>query len=333
MTAAQDTQKEHSDRQGRKNTHVFQLGDQVLLNAKHLPTQAVSYVGSTNLQPRFVGPFTVIGVHGHAYTLDLPSSLATHPTFYVGLFKPYRPAGAVEPEEPTRSHSTAGRRSPSSERALPREAGQEPEHEHEPLRGMPLGPPRYPHGPTGCVSSQGVAQSSDAPTRRSPRLANIGSASSQPRCQAAEADPTHGLAGSPSPGGHHGASPGGPPHLEREREAPPSRSAGHPAVTDRTQQQSEGPPGHESQSGDGERPGPTPLPLRAPLPLLDNEGILYYHVEKLRKRRGRSGQYQYLVKWRGYPSTRNWWEPGDRLEEDCADLVAAFERAHGPGQR
>ncbi|KAE8955540.1 hypothetical protein PR001_g32058, partial [Phytophthora rubi] len=75
MAAAQDTQKEHSDRQGRKNTLVFKLGDQVLLNAKNLPTQAVSAVGSTKLRPRFVGPFTVIGVHGHAYTLDLPSSM------------------------------------------------------------------------------------------------------------------------------------------------------------------------------------------------------------------------------------------------------------------
>ncbi|KAE8955571.1 hypothetical protein PR001_g32046, partial [Phytophthora rubi] len=100
MAAAQDNPNEHSDRQGRENTHVFKLEDQVLLNAKNLPTQAVSAVGSTKLRPRFVGPFTVIGVHGHAYTLDLPSSMATHPTFYVGLLKPYRPAGAAETEEP-----------------------------------------------------------------------------------------------------------------------------------------------------------------------------------------------------------------------------------------
>ncbi|KAE9220639.1 hypothetical protein PF004_g13278 [Phytophthora fragariae] len=153
MAAAQNTQKEPSDRQGRKNTQVFQLGDQVLLNAQNFPTQAVSAVGSTKLRPRFVAPFTVIGVHGHAYTLDLPSSMATNPTFYVGLLKPYRPAGAVEPDEPTGLQNTAGRRSPSSERALPREAGQmqaqepEPDQDHEPLRGEPLAPPSNPHGP------------------------------------------------------------------------------------------------------------------------------------------------------------------------------------------
>ncbi|KAE9281225.1 hypothetical protein PR003_g27741 [Phytophthora rubi] len=156
MAAAQDIHKEQSDHQGRKNTQVFKLGDQVLLNAKNLPTQAVSALGSTKLRPRFVGPFTVIGVHGHAYTLDLPPSMATHPTFYAGLLKSYRLARAVEPEEPTGSQSIVGRRLPSSEGALPMEAGQapEPEHEqeHESLRGVPLGPPSYLHGRTGCES-------------------------------------------------------------------------------------------------------------------------------------------------------------------------------------
>ncbi|GMF33641.1 unnamed protein product [Phytophthora fragariaefolia] len=53
MAAAQYTQKEQSDRQGRKNTQVFQLGEKVLLNAKNLPTQAVSAVGSIKLRRRF----------------------------------------------------------------------------------------------------------------------------------------------------------------------------------------------------------------------------------------------------------------------------------------
>ncbi|KAE9272167.1 hypothetical protein PR003_g30289 [Phytophthora rubi] len=206
MASAQDTQKEQSDRQGRKNAHVFAMGDQVLLNAKNLPTQAVSAVGSTKLRPRFVGPFTIIGVHGHAFTLDMPSSMATHPTFYVGLPKPYRPAGAIEPEVPTESPNTVGWCSPSSEQALPREAGQEPELEHEQvhesLRGVPPGPPSYPHGHTECESSQGAAPGSDAPRRRSPRIANIVSATGQPPCQAAEADPTRDLAESSSPGVH-----------------------------------------------------------------------------------------------------------------------------------
>ncbi|KAE9175010.1 hypothetical protein PF005_g25595 [Phytophthora fragariae] len=338
MAATQDTQKEQRDRQGRKNTQVFKLGDQVLLNAKNLPTQAVSAVVSTKLRPRFVGPFMVIGVHGHAYTLELPSSMATHPTFYVGLPKPYRPAGAVEPEEPTGSQSTGGRRSPSSERALPREAGQEqaqePDQEHEPLRGALPVPPSDPHGLTDRGSSQLASPGPSVPARRSPRIANIGSASGLRRHQSAEADLRRGPAGSLSPVGYPGASPRGPPHLGREREAPPSRSTDLPAVADKTPHRREGSPGQdESQSGDAERPGPKPLPPRAPPPLLGNEGAHYYHVERLLKRRERSGQYQYLVKWRGYPSSRNSSKPGARLVEDCADHVAAFERAHGPGRR
>ncbi|KAE9163284.1 hypothetical protein PF004_g30197 [Phytophthora fragariae] len=271
MAAAQDTQKEQSDRQGRKNTQVFQLGDQVLLNAKNLPTQAVSAVGSTKLRPRFVGPFTVIGVHGHAYTLDLPSSMATHPTFYVGLLKPYRPAGAVEPEEPTASQNTAERHSPSSERDFPREAGQaqepEPDQEHEPLRGEPLAPPNNPHGRADHGTRRGASPGSGAPARRSPRLANIGHASGQRHHPAAEADARRGSASSPSPLGHLGGSPGGPPHLGREREAPPSRSADHPAVADKTPHRREGSPGQdESQSNDAERLGQIPLQPRAPPP-------------------------------------------------------------------
>ncbi|KAE8916055.1 hypothetical protein PF003_g977 [Phytophthora fragariae] len=145
--------------------------------------------------------------------LDLPSSIATHPTFYVGLLKPYRPVGAAEPEEPTASQNTAERRSPSSERDLPREAGQaqepEPDQEHEPLRGEPLAPPSNPTGRTDHGTRRGASPGSGAPARRSPRLANIGHASSQRHHPAAEADPRRGSASSPSPLGHPGGSPGG----------------------------------------------------------------------------------------------------------------------------
>ncbi|GMF41078.1 unnamed protein product [Phytophthora fragariaefolia] len=339
MVDAQDTQKEQSARQGRKNTQVFQLRDHVLLNAKNLPTQAVSAVGRTKLCPRFVRPFTVIGVHSHDYTLDLQSFMATHPTFYVGLLKPYRPAGAAEPAGSTASPSTDGRRPPSPERTVPREPGQERELERqpEPLRGVRLASPSGPPSDTDPGSRRGASPSLGALIRRSPRLANIGPAGDRLRHQdgiSAQAIHTRGLADGPSPGGHPGASPGGSPLLGRERAAPPSQSAGHPAVVDRTPNWPKGSPGQGGgQSVDAVRPGRTPLPSRAPPPLLDSEGALYYHGEKLLKCRGRSGQYQYLVKWRGYPSSRNAWEPGARLEEDCADLVTAFESAHKPGRR
>jgi hypothetical protein len=62
----------------------------VLLNAKNLPTHAVSAVFKTKLRPRFVGPFTVVAKKGLAYTLNLPKKMRTHPVFYVSLLKPYR---------------------------------------------------------------------------------------------------------------------------------------------------------------------------------------------------------------------------------------------------
>ncbi|KAJ0391525.1 hypothetical protein P43SY_012024 [Pythium insidiosum] len=61
-----------------------------LLSTKHLADDAVSSLGSSKLLSRFIGPFKVLKARGSAYTLDLPSWLRTHPTFYVGQLKPYR---------------------------------------------------------------------------------------------------------------------------------------------------------------------------------------------------------------------------------------------------
>ncbi|POM65367.1 Pol protein, partial [Phytophthora palmivora] len=44
---------------------------------------------SNKLKHRFIGPFGVLARHGTAYTIDLPKSMATHPTFYVGRLKRY----------------------------------------------------------------------------------------------------------------------------------------------------------------------------------------------------------------------------------------------------
>ncbi|GMF26153.1 unnamed protein product [Phytophthora fragariaefolia] len=267
--------------------------------------------------PRFVSHFWQ-----HLFRLlgtRLDMSTADHP----------QPAGS------TASPSADGRRPPSPERTFPRQPGQERESERqlEPLRGVRLASPSGPPGHTDSGSRRGASPSLGAPIRRSPRLANIGRLRHQDGISA-QATPTRGLVDGLSPGGHPGAYPGGSPLLGRERAAPPSQSAGHPTVVDRTPNRPEGSPGQDgSQPVDAVRPGRTPLPSRAPPPLFGSEGALYYHVERLLKRRVRSGQYQYLVTWRGYPSSRNSWEPGARLEEGCANLVAAFESAHEPGRR
>ena len=89
MAEAQDLQKEQADKRGRKNGYVFAEGDHVLVSTKNMTDDAVSSLGSSKLLPRFIGPFRVLKRTGCAYTLDLPSWIRIHPTFYVGLLKPY----------------------------------------------------------------------------------------------------------------------------------------------------------------------------------------------------------------------------------------------------
>ncbi|KAK1940757.1 hypothetical protein P3T76_007463 [Phytophthora citrophthora] len=72
MAESQDVQNEQADAKGISNVWEFKVGDQVLLNAKNLPTHAVSAVFKTKLRPHFIGPFTVDATKGLAYTLDLP---------------------------------------------------------------------------------------------------------------------------------------------------------------------------------------------------------------------------------------------------------------------
>ncbi|KAG2828411.1 hypothetical protein PC129_g12943 [Phytophthora cactorum] len=98
MAESQYLQKEYAGAQGRGNVERFEVGDLVLLNAKNLPTHAVSAVFKTKLRPRFIEPFKVVAKKGLAYTLNLPKKMRTHPVFYVGLLKPYQDPAQVSVE-------------------------------------------------------------------------------------------------------------------------------------------------------------------------------------------------------------------------------------------
>ncbi|POM70716.1 LOW QUALITY PROTEIN: Pol protein [Phytophthora palmivora] len=101
MASAQDRQKEYSDIKGRGNLSVFKTGELVLLDTKNLPLKS-------KLKHRFIGPFAVLARHGAAYTIDLPKSMATHPTFYVGRLKRYHDLLGL----PTRMEEDQGEKSP-----------------------------------------------------------------------------------------------------------------------------------------------------------------------------------------------------------------------------
>ncbi|GMF49417.1 unnamed protein product [Phytophthora fragariaefolia] len=52
----------------------------------------VTKLGANKLAPRYIGPFNILKVIGDAYTLDIPTAIRLHPTFYVERLKPYVPA-------------------------------------------------------------------------------------------------------------------------------------------------------------------------------------------------------------------------------------------------
>ena len=81
MADSQDKQKDQSNARGRSCIKRYKVGDQVLLNAKNLPTNVASVVLETNLRPRSIGPFTIVAKKSLAYKLILPRNLRTHPVF------------------------------------------------------------------------------------------------------------------------------------------------------------------------------------------------------------------------------------------------------------
>ncbi|KAG2844019.1 hypothetical protein PC119_g4575 [Phytophthora cactorum] len=93
IAASVNRQKLNADNVGRGNTNEFEKGSLVLFATQNQPKHAVSDFGASKLAPRFIGPFATLERHGNAYTLDIPSSMRLHPTFYVGRLKPGRRSG------------------------------------------------------------------------------------------------------------------------------------------------------------------------------------------------------------------------------------------------
>ncbi|POM78446.1 Pol protein [Phytophthora palmivora] len=310
MALAQDKQKEYSDKTSRGNLNLFRKGDLVLLDTKNLPLKQQV---EAPLRRTLCGP-------GAAYTIDLPKSMATHPTFYVGRLKRYHdPLGP-----PSQTEGGQGENSP-------------PRNEAESSGQQEL-PVSKPATDTQTGTHESHTKGMTVPNGKSSRQCHTrkpSGASTPAAHKRASHHAPHGLerlsldgvpsGWKPELGGQHAHGALGSHDQERPNpdEGPqgPRLASLSGSLTTRSK-----PKGYLDRSPDpklrvqkdkAEKEPRTQTQARAPPALLDRNGELHYHVEQIVRERRRSGKRQLLVKWRGYPSSQNSWEPEDRLRVDC----------------
>ena len=317
MANAQDKQKEQADKNGRKNKDRYAKGDLVLLNAKNLPLDRVNAVGSSKLRPRYVGPFKVLHVNGRSCTLQLPPTLQTHPTFYVGMLKPYRPADdgdhSGDPHRSDHRPPDGTPRSTSSE-GVTRGAGSD-RSTRESANDL-----QSTERTDGSAAARTDAARSLMPKTSTPGRPR-GRASTGSTPASADARRTQPAIGSPSSrrGSEDSRSRlGRPPNAEHV--APVATTAR--ATRDAASRPGRG-PDRPSAAGADERHH------RAPPPLRDSHGNQFYHVESLLKQRGEGLRRELLVKWRGYPTASNSWESRASMVADVPGLVEEFDQRQG----
>lgn len=328
---AQDLQKEHADRHGRKNKHVFKQGDRVLLSAAELPDYAVSNSESHKLLPRFIGPFKIVKCKGDAYTLDIPTSMRLHPTFYVGRLKPYLPSGSADPSDSAeglrpdvgecpfvpealqvrRSGSSSQREEVEERRTLaplspPRdedenEARDEDSQESSRLRSQHLEDDRFDargdHDSSGADQVDRDSETSPSTTRRSSRTV------SRKESRTRRSEPHTARNESPTCGSNPRASHSAPgvPRSERNGSLSTSKDC-------------------------------RPISRTPPPPLVDPQGQRRWIVESIvahedrKTRKSKKLQRFYRVRWLGYPPSSDTWEPRQALESDVPDVIREYER-------
>ncbi|ETP37524.1 hypothetical protein F442_14668 [Phytophthora nicotianae P10297] len=313
MAASHDRQKEHSDKHGRGNLNVFNVGELVLLDTRNLPLDTVSSVGSNKLKHRFIGPFTFLIRHGASYTIDLPKSMTTHPAFYVGRLKRYLdPQGVADSQTHLGPAPQSEERPQTStqKRASKARAGQQGRDQDR----TPEGPPRQGRLRT-WVQTLNMSNLAERTRRPGGPPAHAGQ-----KCLAAT-DPGVLEVERERPGSrpgrqHHHQSQGLVQSQAREHVAGDGQPQG-PATDPHVE--------HSDESGSPEAPG-TRIRTRAPPTLLDRNGEVHYHVERVLQERRLRGKRQLLVKWKGYAHSENSCEPIERLQADCPKAVTIWEQ-------
>ncbi|KAG3103717.1 hypothetical protein PI125_g13784 [Phytophthora idaei] len=311
---------------------MFKVGDLVLLDTRNLLLDTVSSVGSNKLKHRFIGPFAVLAKYGASYTIDLPKSMKTHPTFYVSRLKrchdpqgpdaPQTPQASREEEDPIprnetqpRTSSNVQRRKAKTHAALvDREAVGTPEgfRTVEPQLGKPSTHHSHTAESTAERTRKSASPSAVPDHEGQPGPVEAGGKPHPHQTREPGDQPGHGVQRSPGPIGAGGpqASRGprdsrpGRQHHRQSRD--PERSRGQEHIDGDDQPPRSAAVSQSQALHSTERSAPQGVPrtrsrTSAPPPLLDGNGETHYHVERVVRERRLDGKRQPLVKWRGYP--------------------------------
>ena len=326
MAEAQERQKYHADKHGRRNENRFEVGEKVLLSVKNLPTSAISTIptgkqrgGATKLLPR-IGPFEILEKIGDVdYRLDIPRRMRLHPTFYVGLLKPYLDPEKtpIDPlkEDCGSNFPHTGDDSPKQHQELVDQQlqGESPSSGHVPPTHMDI--------PSKADTSQGASAPCTAlPTFVEPPTAErIAHRDSSTEFRDISRELPSALP-SATPGHSSDVVPTCRNTLVRTSDR---------GNSDLRRSRAGYRQGIRHSSHRTEHPGSSTHALSryTPPPLLDQHGYAHWVVDRLleEKRVGKSRYY--LVKWKGFPHSENTWESQTQLEQDIPDMLAAFQRS------
>ncbi|GMF46729.1 unnamed protein product [Phytophthora fragariaefolia] len=330
--------------------------DRVLLSTDRNQGSAVTNLGANKLAPRFIGPFKILNVIGDAYTLDIPTSMRLHPTFYVGRLKPYVPATIPAPAadrlqstrpqsphpEPARSPGvSADDADAASARALAPHAralsSEVPRRQDSPYDEAAPSSHAVP-APTGPRQLQ-QPRHAGAKTRRGSELPllhpSLGPSSSSLADQSPELSAD--AAGSPGATSRQSSKPT-KPMKPATLQSPRSEATIRPTEISVSAKPTK-PATLQSRGSEATLP-PTETTFRrdGPPPLVDASGARCWIAERIgdhetRRPRAmdsvatsrRTTETYYRVRWLGFPHAEDTWEPRERLMEDIPDFVKEYE--------
>ena len=87
------------------NYEKFAIRDLVLLSSMDIQVASITNFATNKLAPSYIGPFKFIKTAVYAYTLDIPTTMRLHLTFYVGHLKRYHTALLPSHRATLRAHT------------------------------------------------------------------------------------------------------------------------------------------------------------------------------------------------------------------------------------